>query len=658
MPVTVIGNSSADSIRSLDPSIKYDYDYPEEIGNLQPNSETHQFIVNEVINKSFDSYRAMQKRHPAWKAIDRTLTAYIPLSDKERISQDADSTKPVNIVFPISYENMEVLTTYLSAALLGNPLMRYEGVDIGAGAAIKAALLELVIATQVRRGKAKMALQTFLRDAVVYGIAAAHLPYKVDKGFRTVRTPDFTEVAGVKIFSKQEGELEEFTIFEGTVIENIDPYKVLPDPDTPFHRQNEGGYFGWVHRTSVEAMLDMERSNPDFFFNTRYLLNISDTTSRVINVADGRGDKYDGTQIREGTYNRPVDIIWMYIRVIPSEWELGDSDYPERWLFGVAGDGIVVCAHKMGLDHNRNPIITSAPDTDGHGLNPVSKLEVIYGLQNVADFFFNTRSMNVRKALNDMFIIDPNIVNVASMKTTGAGKLMFLKRGQWGEGKIDSAIKQFPVADVTAGLPADINFVRDSAGRSTGSVDALLGIMQGGGRERVTATEAGALQQNALSRMEHMAQIVDEQAFGDMGDQFAYNTRQFMSEDTFVRITGRSAESLQNEFGVPVVRVTPQMIDTYWEVLANDGSIPGSGNAQTWIQLFQAVSSNEQLAPQFDITRIFKHIARIMGARNLDEFIAKGGANIRPQVLPDDVVSQQAQAGNVVPIEGGISLAA
>jgi hypothetical protein len=552
---------------------------------------------------------------------------------------------------------METLRTYLSAALLTDPLSRYEAVDEKPLADVKAALMELVVRAQARRAKARMTLAIFFRDILAYGLGACHLPFVKEIGTRTVRTSSSRTIAGVELFDRVAGQQEDFTMFEGTKPENIDPYKMLPDPDVPFHRASEGSYFGWVHRTSVENLLDMERSNPDMFFNVRYTLHLSDATTRVVTFDDGRSDKFGGAQIHEGMMNRPVDIIWMYVRVIPSEWKLGTSDYPERWLFGIAGDGIVIAAHRMGLDHNKNPIITAAPDTDGHGSNAVSKMEVIYGLQGASSFFYNTRSANVLKALNDMFIVDPNIVNVASMKTTGPGKLMYLKRSQWGEGKIDSAIKQFPVADVTAGLPGDVLFAGESSRRATGAIDQLAGIMQGG-RERVSATEAQALQQGALSRMEFLAQTIDDQAFQDMGDQFAYNTRQFMSDETFVRVTGRHSQLLQETYGLQSVRVTPQDIDIYWEVLANDGTIPGAGNAQTWVQLFQAITTNESLMPQFDIMRMFKHIARILGARNLEEFVLKGGANIQPQVVPDEQAIAEANAGNAVPIGGELGLAA
>jgi hypothetical protein len=48
---------------------------------------------------------------------------------------------------------------------------------------------------------------------------------------------------------------------------------------------------------------------------------------------------------------------------------------------------------------------------------------------------------------------------------------------------------------------------------------------------------------------------------------------------------------------------------------------------------------------QFDMVRVFKHIARLAGAKNVDNFEVK--------VKPDQEVMRQVQAGNLIPAQGG-----
>ena len=59
--------------------------------------------------------------------------------------------------------------------------------------------------------------------------------------------------------------------------------------------------------------------------------------------------------------------------------------------------------------------------------------------------------------------------------------------------------------------------------------------------------------------------------------------------------------------------------------------------------MYAILAKNEQLMQSFDMVRIFKHIARKMGAKNVDQFEVKQA--------PDQQAQQQAQAGNLIPAE-------
>ncbi len=64
--------------------------------------------------------------------------------------------------------------------------------------------------------------------------------------------------------------------------------------------------------------------------------------------------------------------------------------------------------------------------------------------------------------------------------------------------------------------------------------------------------------------------------------------------------------------------------------------------------MFETLSKTPELAQQFEMGRIFKHIARNNGAKNVEEFV-------KVQVQPDEQVQQQAQEGNILPFNEGAS---
>lgn len=631
--------------------------------DLKPFSSEHNRLRDMILNRAHDSARVMMRKHPIWQRIDWTLTSYVPLDKKEIESLSRDSRKPVSIVFPISFENKETLLTYLVIAFLDNPILKYEGAGAGADREAKAILMERTVSLQMRRGKAGIALHTAYSDALSYGFGAIHVMYgrKTATRTNTVDVLEKSELPGIgDVISRTEGETEEVTIFEGNQLEALDVYKVLPDPDVPIHEVRKMEMFGWIQRTSLSSLLGEEKSN-DHIFNALYLRGLgNDLTSKIYpSTTDGRSDRYGGKAEKEGTLNKTVDVLWMYIKIIPKEWKLGESDYPELWLFGIAGDRVLISAQKMELDHGMIPVAVMAPHSDGHAVSPVSSMEVIYGLQGVADFFFNTRALNVKKSLNDMFIIDPEAVNIKSLVNKGAGRMIYLKKSMWGENKIDSVIRQFPVADVTQNLPTDVNFARDSARSGIGAVDALMGVRRRGG-ERVSATEAQATQQSALSRMERMARLIDLQAMVDIAQMCASNTRQFMTIDTWVNMTGRLEEVLRKEYNIEgdLIKVDPSTFNDAWQdYIPNDGSIPGNGNTQIWQQIFQTVSTNESIQGEFDIVRIFQHLARISGARNIEAFMAKRGGTLpelQKIVRPDEDIVRGVDNGDLSQVPLGL----
>jgi hypothetical protein len=102
-----------------------------------------------------------------------------------------------------------------------------------------------------------------------------------------------------------------------------------------------------------------------------------------------------------------------------------------------------------------------------------------------------------------------------------------------------------------------------------------------------------------------------------------------------------------DEYGVgPQDRIPVSPFDLLidFDVLVKDGSIPGGSYNDAWTQLFQVIAAQPLLLMKFDIVRIFKHIARSLGAKNVEDFEIVGA--------PDEAVARQVEAGNLVPAGG------
>jgi len=241
------------------------------------------------------------------------------------------------------------------------------------------------------------------------------------------------------------------------------------------------------------------------------------------------------------------------------------------------------------------------------------------------------------------------------LKDPKPGKLIRLRRPAWGRG-VDKCVQQLQVHDITSANISDSAYITQWMDRNSGTDQSMQGAQRQGGPERLTGVEFQGTRSSAVSRLQRIAQIIGVQFMQDIGEMFAVHTQQYMSKDTFVKITGEYGDQLQSIIGgggeQTRQRVTPDDIRVNYDLIVRDGSIPGGNFSGAWLDLFKVIGTSEQLSTEFDVSRIFMYIAKQLGAKNVEDF-KKKAAQIQPTVMPDEEVAKQVQAGNLVPAEGG-----
>lgn len=627
----------------------FGYNYPNGL-DISPGSKLHESIITKVMRRARASKDAMSARHKTWNKIDEMLTAYIPTSDAEKAVKNKDSTKPISIIVPYSYANLETILAYQTKVFLGSPIYQYEGV--GPEDIIPAKLLEIVVNQQSRRYKHGLALHTGFRDGLAYGLAASYVPWNTKRGKKVVRSSEpMYDSLGQVIGEKKTRENIDAVLFEGNKIKSIDPYKYLPDVNVSAENVQDGEYVGWWEEDNIHNLLSEERRED--LFNVKYVKDrITSSPSQSIFATDNSKRDKHGVRTNDGLYNtdkNKVILVSMYITIIPKEWGLvgkdsiNDGTQPEKWFFIIANDNVVVQAQPLGLNHEMFPVAINAPDYDGYSISPISRLEMSYGLQEVLNWVFNSHIANVRKAINDMFLVDPSLINMKDMANPEAGKLIRLRRAAWGRG-VTGAVQQFPVSDVTRNnIATDAPFVMDLMQKVNASSDASMGVMMGG--ERRSAAEFNGTMGSLISRLEHISAITSLQYMQDIGYLCASHTQQLMNEDVFVRAVGSWPEELTREYGEEGgVNIDPYAIIADFDVMFKDGS-HGNVDADTltfWSQMYPHIAED----PNFDQLKIFQHIARLSGAKDVGSFIKR---QVGAKVVDDETLRKDIDAGNVVP---------
>jgi len=627
--------------------------YPEGL-NLKPGETDHDEIRDMILDRAHESERVMSARHPKWEEIDETLTAYIPLDELEQERQAKDSRKPVSIVVPESYAQLETLLTYMLAAFGEGPMFRYEGV--GPEDVLGAMLMEKLIDNQVKKSKALLSLHTQWRDAFTYGLGIVALSWEVKTGKRTTFKPEgyYHPLTGQYIQTHSSRITVDSVLFEGTTITPIDPYMYLPDPNVALHEPQKGEWVGWVDRDNLMSLRRAEAEPDSIYFNIRYLEHTAGSRSSVYMIEPAARTLEGTSPLRNrGTegLTHPVDVIYFYIDIIPKMWRLGDSEKPEKWMFALANDLVIIAAHPMNLNHEMFPVAVCAPDFGGHETMPISRMEIIFGLQKGLNWFYNSHATEVYRMLRNRLIYDPKLIRREDVDSDKP--MIRTRKVMWGRGVKDTAIP-LPITNATQNHLSDMMTIRDISRNVSGAVDSLQGLQRTHG-ERVTAKEFEGTRGAALSRMQKAARIISLQSMSDIAQMYAYHTQQFMSEAVYIKTAGRWEETLRAEYGIvdPRYPVTPYDLDIAFDVDIHDGSIEGGEFADSWLTVWDIISRNPELMQRIDTTRVFMHIARLLKAKNIQEFLRRDGG-VNAQVLPDQQVQDQAERGAIQPVEGAV----
>lgn len=650
MPTILDPNASG---RAVYESEDLSYKYPSGL-DLRPGSPLHAKLLTQIYSRAQESSNEISKRYASWKKVDETLTAYIYTSDAEKLVKEKDERKPVSIVVPYSYATLETILTYFVMAFLEDPIFRYSGA--GPEDTIGAILLEKVVELQTNRYKAGLALHTMFRDSLSYGMGIVTPTWEQKWGWKSTVVADgfFSQLLNVFMpnGSGKKRDRVEAVLFEGNKLSNVDPYMYLPDPNVPIHDVQSGEFVGWIQASNYMKLLEVER-NDKSFFNVQYLKGLTGASGQSVfnkmKTASGRSTRFGTSTSPGASTTSPIDVIWLYWTLIPKDQGLGSATYPEKWLFGLAADKIIICAKPLGLNHDMYPVAVCAPDFDGYSPTPVSRLELMYGMQEGLNWLFNSHMTNVRKAINDMLIVDPSLINMADLEDPGPGKLIRMRRAAWGRG-VDKAVMQLPVQDITSRHIADASVIADFMQRTSAATDALSGMVRKSG-ERVTAAETQGTMKSALSRLTKAAKIASMQAMQDLAYMYASHTQQLMSKDVWVKSLGTWQEVLMQEFGAAKL-VTPVDLIVDYDIIAKDGSVQGNEYNDAWVEVWRVLGTNPMLLNQIDGVKVFKHIARILGAKDINDFVIQKGPmpQVNSTVQGQGVIDQGVQTGDLMPL--------
>lgn len=623
---------------------------------LHPDKELHPVVLQYLIQRLDMSERKMSRFYARWRVREQQLQAYIdlPKYDKQLKEMNESGAPPVitALTIPYAYSTISTIATYMTHAFTGRKPI-FQTASNNAAAAQAAPNMETVLQYQSdSRFMIKRWMQ-FFKDAETYGVAAMKNFWEVEKRLRTVRT-------SATMLGEGKATRELRTVYEGNELENIDPFMFFPDPRVPMSEVSQRGEF--VFWREFTGKHELHRDMDDFGY--RYLDNLGAMPQNVSTAGVSARSLVTGGEPHPGaakdsrdTNNAFVQKDECSIWIIPSKLvnpktkkPLGKGTRPELWLFTIINKKKIIRAIPLEYDHGQHPIVTVEPHSVGYGFGHMSTADYLSPLQDAASWFLNSHIYNVRSVLNNMFVVNPAMVEMSDIRDPKPGKVIRLKRSAMGQ-DVRTAIFQLQTQDVTRSHVQDLEAVIRMGDMLSSVNDNLRGIQDSGGRK--TATEVRTAGEAGASRLAAQARMYSAQAFSPLAMQMSLNTQQFLSTEMEMRILGTDK----------TIMIGPEQLvgDYYFPI--HDGTLPLDKVAllDVWKEILLGCSRDMQLRQEFNIGKIFEWTAELGGAKNIESFrnqsagALPGAAPGQPQVGAINIAppgfdpTNGIAAGNLIP---------
>lgn len=617
------------------------------IDKLKPQSDQHQKVLDYLVGRLEYSERSMSAFYSRWNSNEQKIQAYINLPNYENQLRLANKTgtppQVTNIIVPYSYATIWTIVTYLIHTFCGQKPM-FQVSAYKAEAIEPATYMETVLQYNADHSRLILQLIQWFLDAETYGVGAVRCLWNEEKAHRSIWTAGST--GGLIMPSAKQTMMRQRTlktVYEGNKCTSIDPFMFFPDPRVPMSEVNKRGEFVFWRSMEGKHTLQREQQLGNLKWineigeiprgsgtgdaagkSQRGLIAGGDSTAGASGLRDIRAKPY--YQIDQGT----VDII-------PKELGLGDDDFPQKWLFSIGNKQQIIQAEPLDYDHGRHPVAVIEPSSFGYAFGQPGTADFLGPIQDTLSWFINSHIANVRTAINNMFVVDPSMVEMQDLKNPGPGKIIRLKRSAYGQ-DVKTALHQLQVQDVTANHMASMEVFLRMGDTLAAVNDNLRGIQDSGSRK--TATEVRTAGEAGASRLAARARYISAQGMVDLAEQMSLNIQQLMTMEFYLQVVG--AKGLQNP-----IPISPQMVagDFYYPV--NDGTLPLDKTAVlgVWKEIWMAIVSNPLLSAKYDAGKIFEYIAEIGGAKNIGQF--------QISAAPDASVAEGVTNGTLHPLGPG-----
>lgn len=605
---------------------------------VERDSPLHKQIVQGVCARKDLSQNRLAHMRRRWEDADKEHQIYIDerSADKLRKAKMNDPKRSegyqyVDVHVPYSYAIMMSMHTYFCSVFLSrSPILQFTARHGEPEQNIMA--VEAIMDYQTTIGGHLASYYVWLLDASKYGIGILWQYWSKEEIAVARYIDQPIERNGVTFLKTQkQRQIKMIEAYEGNRTFNVRPQDYLPDPRVPLHSPQKGEFQGRIFTMNVNTAYKGKKSGQ--------YINIDQAIAEAKARSGDRGmDRHeavsenlpkpgvDAGESQDSTLIDEIPCIEMIIELIPKLWGLGNSDYPEKWVFVLAHESIVIEAHPYGMLHGKFPGETIEIEADGYNLGSRGILEIAKPLNDTMNWLFNSHFYNVRKSLNGDIIYDPTRISTRDIQDGAPGKRIRVKPEAYGED-----IRKFlhvipPDAAATQSHMRDLQVVADLMHRVTGVAEALLGT-QSNNSGRKSATEIRTSSSSSINRMKTSTEYMSALGFAPFAQLLLQSTQQNYSSEKKFRLAGDMVAN-----AAKFIDINPESIAGSYDYVAVDGTLPIDRFALVtmWTNFFTQLRNFPQIAMEYDMGKLFGHVAQLGGLKDVKQFRLNVGPGGQP----------------------------
>lgn len=612
---------------------------------LKFGTPLHQRIVSAVRARKMLAEKEVTKRKTFWDRADEECMAYIPEKEADAIRRTArDQGEPqyTTLQIPYSYALLMSAHTYWTSVFLSRtPVLQYSGRHGEGEQNIQA--VESLIDYQTQTGGHLPPYYVWLYDAGKYGIGVIGEYWEDEIISYSELVEEPVTLMGMEISGKSRmvKKVRNVKGYSGNRLFNVRPMDYLPDPRVPVGDPQKGEFVG--RKVDIPVTTLMRRKLSGQYINVDEARKAKSASQRDAFGGDGTHELPDsdttyGEKALSNTASVPA--VEMVIDLIPKDWELGSTEYPEKWVFTVAHDSVVIEAHPLGLNHGRFPFSVIECEIEGYSIFKRSMLDIARPMNNVMEWLINTHYYHVRQTLNGQIIFDPSRVVAKDLLSNEPGKRIRIKPEAYGQDVRSMISTLGPDSAVTQNHMGDIQNVMNMMQVALGVNDTVTGSVNPGGRK--TATEIRSSTSSSINRMKTIAEYFSAVGFAPLSQRLLQSTQQNYKAAQKFRIAGDAIANPQK-----FMLITPEDIAGAYDYTPVDGTMPIDRFAMVnmWANLMTQMKNYPQVAQEYKIGDIFAWVAQLGGLKNIKQF--------KVNMMDPGYLQQQAQQGNLIPMNGG-----